>query len=96
MRDELHRRVTAHGAAVPRATWDSASTVVDRVLSYEIARYVFGTSAEFLRVARNDEVIATALELVAGTPSQADLLRRAATRQAERSAERDRADAASR
>jgi carboxyl-terminal processing protease len=98
MRGELYRRVTERGAVVPRATWDSASTVVDRVLSYEIARYVFGQGAEFLRAARNDEVIATALQLLAGNPTQTDLLRRAAMRQAERTAaaQRERADSAAR
>ena len=96
MRDELYRRVTARGAAVPRTTWDSAGAVVDRLLSYEIARYVFGPGAEFLRVARNDDVIATALDLLAGAPSQADLLRRAASRQAERTAERERAASSAR
>jgi carboxyl-terminal processing protease len=96
MREELYRRVAQRGVTVPRATWDSAGTVVDRLLSYEIARYVFGTGAEFLRVARNDEVIATALDLLTGTPTQADLLRRAATRQAERTTERERAASSTR
>ena len=69
---------------------------MDRLLTYEIARYVFGTGTEFRRVARNDEVIAAALDLLAASPSRGDLLRRAAARQAERTAERDRAAAASR
>ena len=92
MRDEMWRRMAARKITMERATFDSAATLVDRLLTYEIARYVFGTGTEFLRIARNDEVIAASLDLLAGAPSQGDLLRRAAARQAELEAEKERAE----
>jgi carboxyl-terminal processing protease len=86
MRGELWTRMTGRGVTMPRAAYDSASPLVDRLLTYEIARYVFGGAVEFQRVARDDETIAAALELLDGAPSQAELLRRAGAREARREA----------
>jgi carboxyl-terminal processing protease len=88
MRDELWRRMGGRGITMPRATYDSASSLVDRLLSYEVARYVFGTQAEFRRVARDDETVAVALDLLSGEPTQAEVLRRAAARQTQETAKR--------
>jgi carboxyl-terminal processing protease len=85
MRDELWTRMQRRGITMPRAAYDSASSLVDRLLGYEITRYAFGPAAEFSRVASNDQVIAAALDLLAGAKSEGDLLRRAAAKQAARS-----------
>jgi hypothetical protein len=50
---------------------------VSRLLGAEIARYVFGPQAEFVRRADQDPVLARALELAAQAGSTADLLARA-------------------
>src|SRR5918911_1510221 len=84
MRDELWRRLQAKGVKIDRAHFDAATPVVDKLLGYEIARYLFGPEAEFQRQARDDRVIATALELAAGAPTQHDLLTRAAERRAQK------------
>ncbi|HET7457904.1 MAG TPA: S41 family peptidase [Gemmatimonadaceae bacterium] len=82
MRGELWARMQRRGIVMGRATYDSASSLVDRLLGYEVTRYAFGPAAEFTRVAAHDEVIAAALDLISGARTEADLLRRAAARQA--------------
>ena len=82
MRDELWGRMQRRGIVMGRATYDSASSLVDRLLGYEITRYAFGPAAEFSRVAAHDEVIAAALDLLAGAKTETELLRRAAAKQA--------------
>ena len=78
MRDALYGRLQAAKVAVPRAVFDSAAPAIDRALGYEVARLAFGPAAEFARRSANDPVIAAALALTAGSPSPAELLRRAA------------------
>lgn len=86
MREELWQRMAGRGVTIPRAAYDGASSLVDRLLTYEIARYVFGGEVEFQRVARNDEAVGSALALLEGAPGQGELLRRAAQREAQREA----------
>lgn len=86
MRTGLYQRMQRRGVDVDRAVFDAASPLVDRVLGVEIARYVLGGDAEFRRSVREDATIQAALELMAGTDSQADLLERAGARQAEQQA----------
>jgi carboxyl-terminal processing protease len=80
MREELWQRLEQRGITVSRTTYDSAHATINRLLGNEIARYVFGTEAEYRRQIREDRLIATALELAAGRPSQGELFRRAAER----------------
>ncbi|HJU64608.1 MAG TPA: S41 family peptidase, partial [Gemmatimonadaceae bacterium] len=80
MHEELWQRLVQRGMTVSRITYDSAHATISRLLGNEIARYVFGTEAEYRRQIREDRVIATALELAAGAPSQTELFRRAAER----------------
>ena len=56
-----------------------ASPFVDRLLGYEITRYVFGTEAEFTRKLRDDVTLARTLQLVAGAKTPRDLIDRAAS-----------------
>ena len=80
MLDELWRRMQRRGIAIDRSVYDRASPVVRRVLEREIARYVFSPEVEFLRRARDDAAIITAIDIVAGARDQRDVVRRAEAR----------------
>lgn len=80
MRGELWQRLRRRGIRLSRATFDQRAPVIDRLLGYEVARYVFGPDAEFSRRMRNDRVVAAALDLTDGATSQRDLLARASAR----------------
>ncbi|MFL5480820.1 MAG: S41 family peptidase [Gemmatimonadaceae bacterium] len=77
MREEIWNRMRARGIDIQRSVFDEAHALVDRQLSYEIARYVFGSDAEFRRRASEDKVLQKALDLARGARSEQDLLRRA-------------------
>lgn len=78
MREELWRRMLARKIVIDRPRYDAAAPLVSRLLTYEVARLVFGPAAEFRRIARDDKVIDQALRLAAGVTSQRELLDRAA------------------
>ncbi|MGI9078206.1 MAG: S41 family peptidase [Gemmatimonadaceae bacterium] len=80
MLDELWRRMALRGATLPRASYDEGGPIVSRLLGFEIARYVFGQEAEFLRRVRYDRAISAALELTRGATTQQELLAAAAKR----------------
>jgi carboxyl-terminal processing protease len=76
MREALWQRMTERGVTIPRSAYDGAEAIVSRRLGSEIARYVFGGDAEFLRSAAVDPVINEALRLLDGA-DRAELLKRA-------------------
>ncbi len=80
MLDELWRRMQRRGVAIDRAVYDRASPTVSRILSLEIARYVFSPDTEFLRRARDDEAIRIATDIIAGARTQREVLARAEAR----------------
>lgn len=80
MLDEVWKRMVARGVVMDRGLFDLYSPVVQQLLAYDIARYVFGPEAEFKRRMASDKAIATALELITGAGSQKVLLQRAAAR----------------
>ncbi|OLE15069.1 MAG: hypothetical protein AUG20_03350 [Gemmatimonas sp. 13_1_20CM_3_60_15] len=82
MREEVWNRMRARGIDIPRAVFDEAQPLVERQLAFEIARYVFGSDAEFRRRASVDKVLQKALELARGAQSEDDLLRRATAKAA--------------
>jgi carboxyl-terminal processing protease len=82
LRQSLWEHVAAKGIKLDRVHFDSASTVIDRLLGFEIARYALGPDAEFKRQLNDDRVIAAALELTSGAQVENDLLRRAGERRA--------------
>ncbi|HEY2898346.1 MAG TPA: S41 family peptidase [Gemmatimonadaceae bacterium] len=82
LRQSLWKRVVAKDIKLDRAHFDSVSTVVDRLLGIEIARYALGPDAEFRRRLSGDRVIGAALELSNGAQVETDLLRRAGERRA--------------
>ncbi|HJQ11086.1 MAG TPA: S41 family peptidase [Gemmatimonadaceae bacterium] len=77
MREDVWNRMRARGIDIPRDVFDAAQPLVERLLSYEIARYVFGSDAEFRRRAAQDKILQKALGLARGARSEQDLLRRA-------------------
>jgi hypothetical protein len=81
MLDEVWKRMVARGVVMDRGIYDESAPVVRQLLSYDIARYVFGPEAEFKRRVSNDKAIATALEIATGADSQQTLLRRALAKQ---------------
>jgi carboxyl-terminal processing protease len=80
MLDDLWGRMQRRGIEVDRAVYDRASPLVSRQLGNEIARYVFGPDAEFLRNSYNDDAIVTAIELAAGATNQDEVFARAGSR----------------
>jgi carboxyl-terminal processing protease len=81
MLDEVWKRMVARGVVMDRGIFDESAPVVRQLLTYDIARYVFGPEAEFKRRVASDKAIASALELATGAASQQALLQRALARQ---------------
>jgi carboxyl-terminal processing protease len=77
MREEVWNRMRARGVDLPRSIYDEAEPFVSRLIGFDIARYVFGTEAEFRRRTSVDKPLQKALELARGAKSEQDLLRRA-------------------
>jgi carboxyl-terminal processing protease len=79
---EMHRAVyqqlKARGVQVPQAVYDSAAGLVDPQIGYEVARYVFGRTAEFRRRAADDPQMQSALTLLHRAQTPHDLLTLAA------------------
>jgi len=78
MRGEVWKRMKARGVVMDSMTYVAAAPLVDRVLGYEITRYVFGPDAEFQRRLRDDATLTRALTVVRGAKTQRELLQRAA------------------
>lgn len=77
MRAELLTGVRARGATVPDSAFEANAVVVNRLIGYEVSRYVFGRDAEFARRTTDDPVMQRALSLLQGAPDRATLLVRA-------------------
>jgi carboxyl-terminal processing protease len=76
MRAELLRRMRARGITVDSLAYVKATPLIDRLLGYEVARYVFGESAEYARRLRDDQMLARAVAFARGAATQKDLLER--------------------
>jgi carboxyl-terminal processing protease len=77
MREEVWNRMKARGIDIPRSVYDEAESLVSRMIAFDIARYVFGSEAEFRRRASIDKSLQKALSLARGAKSEKDLLKRA-------------------
>ena len=77
MREEVWNRMKVRGIDIPRSVYDEAEPLVSRVIGFDIARYLFGSEAEFRRRASVDKPLLKALELAHGAKSEHDLLRKA-------------------
>jgi carboxyl-terminal processing protease len=80
MRDEVWLRMKKRGIDIPRSVFDEGEPLVTRLIGYDIARYVFGSEAEFRRRASGDKALQRALQLARGSRSESDLLRKATAR----------------
>jgi carboxyl-terminal processing protease len=80
MRSAFKQLLEQRGITIAREHWDAASPFVSRLLTYEIARYVFGVQAELRRRLEEDRVVITARELLAGDVTQRTALDRAAAK----------------
>jgi carboxyl-terminal processing protease len=78
MRGELLRRMRTRGITLDASVSEASTPLLDRLLGYEIARYVFGEQAESARRLRDDAAVAAAVQFVSGAATQQELLRRAA------------------
>ena len=76
MREEVWQRMKARGVDIPRPVYDDAEPLVSRVIAFDIARYVFGSEAEFQRRASVDRPLQKALELARGAKTESDLLKK--------------------
>lgn len=77
MREEVWNRMKTRRIDIPRSVYDGAEPLVSRIIGFDIARYVFGSEAEFRRRASVDEALQKALQLAHGAKSEHDLLRKA-------------------
>jgi len=77
MRDEVWKRMRERGIDIPRSVFDEGEPLVSRIIGYDIARYVFGSEAEFRRRASVDKALQKALLLAHGSRSESELLRKA-------------------
>jgi carboxyl-terminal processing protease len=77
MRDEVWNRMKQRGIDIPRSVFDEGEPLVTRLIGYDIARYVFGSEAEFRRRASTDKALQRALQMAHGSRSESDLLRKA-------------------
>ena len=76
MRDEVWQRMKARGIDIPRTVYDDAEPLVSRVIAFDIARYIFGSDAEFRRRGSVDKTLQKALELARGARTEQDLLKK--------------------
>ena len=76
MRDEVWQRMKARGVDIPRSVYDDAEPLVSRVIANDIARYIFGSEAEFRRRASVDKTLQKALELARGAKTEQELLKK--------------------
>ena len=77
MRESLLVGVRKRGAVVADSAFESNAAVVDRLIGYEVTRYVFGRDAEFARRTADDPVMQRALSLLRDAPGRDALLVRA-------------------
>jgi hypothetical protein len=77
MREQVWNRMKARGVEIPRNVYDEAEPLVSRMIAFDIARYIFGSEAEFRRRVSTDKPLQKALELARGSKSEKDLLKKA-------------------
>jgi carboxyl-terminal processing protease len=70
------------GITIPADEYAAATPVITRLMTYEVARYVFGVQSELRRRLEEDRVVHAARDLLREGPTQRALLDRAAARRA--------------
>lgn len=71
---DVLRRLDTKGVTITPQVFEGASTLVAEHLGYEVARYVFGRTAEFRRRSTDDPQLQRALELLRRSRSPAELM----------------------
>jgi carboxyl-terminal processing protease len=74
MRRQVFDRLKSKGATLSLEQFNGAGRLVDDQLGYEIARYVFGRTAEFRRRAADDRQMQTAMRLLRQAQTPKELL----------------------
>lgn len=74
MRAEVIRRLAEKRVIIDSATARAVGSALDRLATAQIARYVFGTDAEFRRQLESDRVVKRAYEVLAKSASQKDAI----------------------
>jgi carboxyl-terminal processing protease len=74
MRAEFLRRLAARKVVIDSNTARAAGPVIDRLLGGQIARYVFGTDAEFRRTLDADVVVKRAYQVLSKAYSQKEAI----------------------
>jgi carboxyl-terminal processing protease len=74
LRDSFYARIQRAGVPVSRASYDSASGFVNRLLEQQIATVAFGDSASFRRGVEHDAQLSRAMDLLKGARSQTELI----------------------
>jgi carboxyl-terminal processing protease len=82
MREEFRQLLERRGIQIGRREYEATTALVTRLMTYEIARYVFGVQAELRRRLEEDRVVNTARELLSGDVTQRTVLERAAAKRA--------------
>jgi carboxyl-terminal processing protease len=80
MRSAFRQLLVRRGIAIGNTEWEAAAPFVTRLLTYEIARYVFGVQTELRRRLEEDRVVNAARELLSGDVTRRTVLDRAAAR----------------
>jgi carboxyl-terminal processing protease len=75
MRNDFYDRLRRKNIVIPRVVFDADSRLIDRLVGGQIARYVFGPSAEFERSVSRDPDITTAVTLLSRAHTPQELLR---------------------
>jgi hypothetical protein len=84
MREAVWQRMRQRGIAIDRNTYDAASSLTSRLISYDVARYVFGRTAENRRRLLDDPMVQRAVDLTRGARTQKELLARVTEQQSRR------------
>lgn len=70
MRAEVLRRLADRKVVIDSATSRATGAVLDRLVTAQVARYVFGTAAEFRRQLESDIVVKRAFEVLSKSETQ--------------------------
>jgi carboxyl-terminal processing protease len=79
-RDELLRRLERRGVQVDQGVFREGGPLVDRLLEGRVLEFAYGDSAAFRRAAPRDRQLQSAVEVLRGARTQADVLAHAAAR----------------
>jgi len=84
MREAVWQGMRQRGIDIDRGIYDAAAPLVSRLVSYDVARYVFGRPVEQRRIVQDDPIVQRAVELIRGAKTQKDLLTRVGEHQGRR------------